>query len=156
MRKKGCFISKRKKKAQVGMSLKIGILSKNAEVRRHLRRIVGLDPAWETVGGADFDKAIAGSPLKRPPDVVIAEMSQIDADMIPLIAAIRIKFGDSKILAVSDQRDSRLVLRIIHAGANGFMISDRASEELTAAINSVVAGEFYLSPGIAGLVGRRP
>jgi len=137
------------------MSLKIRILSKNVEIRRHLKRMVGLNPHWKTVGGTDFDKAIAGSPLKRPPDVVIAEMSRLDADMIPLIAAIRIKFGDSKILAVSGQSDSRLVLRIIHAGANGFMISDRASEELSAAIKTVVAGGLYLSPGIAGLAGRR-
>ena len=136
------------------MSLKIRILSKNVEVRRHLRRMVGLNPAWKTVGGMDFDKAISGSPLKRLPDVVIVEMSRLDADVIPLIAAIRIKFGDSKILAVSDQPDSRLVLRIIHAGANGFMILDRASEELTAAVKTVVAGGLYLSPGIAGLAGR--
>jgi len=138
------------------MSLKIRILSKNAEVYNHLKRMVRLDPAWKTVGGMDFDKAIAGSPLKRPPDVVIADMSRLDADMIPLIAAIRIKFGDSKILAVSSQRDSRLVLRIIHAGANGFMILDRASEELDAAIKTVAAGGLYLSPGIAGLAGRHP
>jgi len=137
------------------MSLKIRILSKNVEVRRHLRRMVGLNPAWKTVGGMDFDKAISGSPLKRLPDVVIVEMSRLDADVIPLIAAIRIKFGDSKILVVSDQPDSRLVLRIIHSGANGFMISDRASEELSTAIKTVVAGGLYLSPGIAGLAGRR-
>ena len=137
------------------MSLKIRILSKNVEVRRHLRRMVGLNPAWKTVGGMDFDKAISGSPLKRLPDVVIVEMSRLDADVIPLIAASRIKFGDSKILVVSDQRDSRLVLRIIHSGANGFMISDRASEELRTAIKTVVAGGLYLSPGIAGLAGRR-
>ena len=138
------------------MSLKIWILSKNTEVRRHLKRMVGLNPAWKTVGGTDFDKAIAGSPLKGPPDVVIAEMIRFDVDMIPSIAAIRIKFGDSKILVVSDQDDSRLVLRIIHAGANGYMISDRISEELATAIKMVVAGGLYLSPGIAGLAGRRP
>jgi len=141
---------------QADMSLKIRILSKNVEVRRHLKRIIGLNPAWKTVGKMDVDKAIAGSPLKRPLDVVIAEMSRLDADVIPLIAAIRIKFGGSKILAVSSQRDSRLVLRVIHAGANGFMISDRALEELTAAIKTVAAGGLYLSPGIAGLAGRRP
>jgi len=32
----------------------------------------------------------------------------------------------------------------------------RASEELTAAIKTVTAGGLYLSPGIAGLGGRRP
>jgi DNA-binding NarL/FixJ family response regulator len=42
------------------------------------------------------------------------------------------------------------------AGANGYMITDRASEELAAAIKTVAAGGLYLSPGIAGLAGRRP
>ncbi len=137
------------------MSLKIRILSENAAAYRQLKRLVNLDPSWKTVRGADFDKALAGSPLKRPPDVVIAEINRLDATMIPLIAAIRIKFGDSKILAVSGHRDSRLVLRMIHAGANGFLIMDRASEELAAAIKTVAAGGIYLSPGIAGLAGRR-
>lgn len=138
------------------MSLKILILSDNVDVRCHLKRLVDPQPAWKVVGKMACDKAIAGSPLKRPPDVVIAEMSRLDASMIPLISAIRNKFGDSKILAVSGQRDSRLVLRMIHAGANGYLIMDRASEELAAAIKTVAAGGLYLSPGIAGLAGRHP
>jgi DNA-binding NarL/FixJ family response regulator len=42
------------------------------------------------------------------------------------------------------------------AGANGYLIMDRASEELATAIKTVAAGGLYLSPGIAGLVGRLP
>jgi two-component system NarL family response regulator len=137
------------------MSLKIRILSKNAEVRRHLKRLVDLDPNWKAVGGVDFDKLIAGSPLKHPPGIVIVEVSWLDAGLIPSIAAIRNKFGGSKILAVSDQRDTRLVLRMIHAGANGYMITERASEELAAAVKTIAAGKMFLSPGIAGLGGRR-
>jgi DNA-binding NarL/FixJ family response regulator len=138
------------------MALKIRILSQNAAVRRHLKHIIGFNPAWKTVGRLDFAKTMTGSPLNPPPGVVIAEMSRLGEDMISFMAAIHIKFGDSKILAVSNQLDSRLVLRIIHAGANGYMILDRTSEELTAAIETVVAGGLYLSPGIAGLEGRRP
>jgi len=47
------------------------------------------------------------------------------------------------------------VLRIIHAGANGFMITDRTPEELAAAIRTIAAGGVYLSPGIAGLEDSR-
>jgi DNA-binding NarL/FixJ family response regulator len=138
------------------MSLKIVILSDNADVRRQLKRIVGLDPAWKTAGTMACNKAIAGSPLKHHPDIVIAEISRLDMSIIPLVSSIRNKFGDSKILAVSSQRDSRLVLRMIHAGANGYLIMDRASEELAAAIQAVASGGIYISPGIAGLGGRRP
>ncbi len=138
------------------MPLKILILSDDADIRRHLKCLVDPQPAWKVVGEMACEKAIAGTPLKHPPDVVIAEMSRFDASLIPLISTIRNKFGDSKILAVSDQRDSRLVLRMIHAGANGYLIMDRASEELVAALKTIAAGGMYLSPGIAGLAGRRP
>jgi DNA-binding NarL/FixJ family response regulator len=138
------------------MSLKILILSDNVDGRRHFKRLIDAQPGWKVVGEMASEKAMAGSPLKPPPDVIIAEMSRLDASLIPLISKIRDKFGGFKILAVSDQRDSRLVLRVIHAGANGFMITDRASEELTAAIKTIVAGGMFLSPGIAGLEGRSP
>jgi len=36
------------------------------------------------------------------------------------------------------------------------MITHRAAEELAATIKTVAAGGMYLSPGIAGLKGRRP
>ncbi len=156
MRKKGVFVLKRGKETWAEMSLKIRILSDNVDVRRQLKRLIDPHPDWKVVGATACDKAMTGNPLKHPPDVVIAEVSRLDASVIPSISAISDKFVGSKILAVSDQRDSRLILRIIHAGTNGFMIKDRAAEELAAAIKTVAAGGLYLSPGIAGLTGRRP
>ena len=138
------------------MSLKILILSDDADVRRQLNCLIDPHPAWKVVGEMACDKAITGNPLKRPPDVVIAEMSEFDASTLPMISSIHDKFSGSKILALSGHQDSRLVLRMIHAGANGYLIMDRASEELAAAIQAVVSGGIYLSPGIAGLSGRRP
>jgi two-component system uhpT operon response regulator UhpA len=138
------------------MSLKIRILSNNADVRRQLKRLIDPHPDWKVVGATACDKAITGNPLKHPPDVVIAEMSRLDASMVPFIAAICNKSSGSKILALSRSQDSRLVLRTIHAGANGYLVMDRAAEELAAAIKTVASGGLYLSPGIAGLGGRRP
>jgi two-component system, NarL family, response regulator NreC len=138
------------------MSLKILVLSDEADVRRQLKRLIDPHPDWKVVGEMACDKAIAGNPLKRPPDVVIAEMSRLDASTIPFVAALRNKSSGSKILALSRCQDSRLVLRMIHAGANGYLIMDRAMDELAAAIKTVTAGGLYLSPGIAGLGGRRP
>jgi DNA-binding NarL/FixJ family response regulator len=147
---------KKEMDARIEMSLKILILGDDADIRRHLKCLVDPQPVWKVVGSMACEKAIAGSPLKHPPDVVIAELSRLDASMVPLISTIRDKFSGSKLLAVSAQQDSRLVLRIIHAGANGYMVTDRASEELAAAIKTITAGGMFLSPGIAGLEGRRP
>lgn len=156
MKESGLPISPKAKKKQTEMSLKILILSDNADVRRQLNRLITPSPAWKVIGAMACAKAIAKSHRKRSPDIVISEMSRLDESLILLMSSIRDKFSGAKILAVSSQPDSSLVLRMIHAGANGYLILDRASEEMTAAIQKVASGGIYLSPGIAGLTGRRP
>jgi DNA-binding NarL/FixJ family response regulator len=138
------------------MSHSILILGDGSESSRCLKLLIEALPGWSVAGEMTCENAVAGSPLRPMPDVVIAEMDRLDASMMPLISAIRDKFGGSKLLAVSAQRDSRLVLRMIHAGANGFMITDHAPEELAGAIRTIAAGGMFLSPGIAGLEGRHP
>ena len=137
------------------MSHGILLLGDGSEAGRCLKLLIEALPGWRVIGEMTCENAVAGSPLRPTPDVVIAELNQLDAGLIPLIAAVRDAFGGSKLLAVSAQQDSRLVLRIIHAGANGFMITDRAPEELAAAIRTIAAGGMFLSPGIAGLEGRQ-
>jgi DNA-binding NarL/FixJ family response regulator len=127
------------------MSHSILLLCDGSEVGRCLRRLIEAQPGWSIAGEMRCENAVAGSPLEPMPDIVIAELNQLDAGLIAVITAVRGAFGGSKLLAVSDHRDSRLVLRIIHAGANGFMITDRAPEELASAIRTIAAGE-----------GRRP
>ena len=155
MSEKGVLSQNGGKEMWTEMSLKILILSDNADVRRLLKRLIDPHPAWKVVGTMACDKALDESQRKCTPDIAIIEMNRLDASMIRLISAIREKLGGSKILAVSSQRDSRLVLRMIHSGAIGYLIMERASEELAAAIKMIAAGGIYLSPGIAGLTGRR-
>ena len=48
--------------------------------------------------------------------------------------------------------DSRYVLRALNAGASGYMLKDRAYEELAKAISVIASNKTYISPGIAGIV----
>jgi DNA-binding NarL/FixJ family response regulator len=51
--------------------------------------------------------------------------------------------------------ESRFVLGILDAGASGYLLKDAAFEELSVAIKSVLKGQIYLSPAIAGVVVER-
>ena len=55
-------------------------------------------------------------------------------------------------LVVSFYSDNRFVLRMLYAGASGYMLEDYAYEELALAIRTVVSNHMYVSPGIAGIV----
>jgi DNA-binding NarL/FixJ family response regulator len=54
-----------------------------------------------------------------------------------------------RILAVSRQLEEIYAERALRAGASGYWMKTGTREELTRAIDTVLAGELYVSPGIA-------
>src|SRR5918996_451583 len=53
---------------------------------------------------------------------------------------------------MSMHSNSHFVLGALHAGAAGYLLKDAAFEELLVAVKSVLKGQIYLSPAIAGVV----
>ena len=67
-----------------------------------------------------------------------------------------------KILLLAEHHNSRFVLQALYSGVTGYLMLDRAAEDIGDAIRTVAANRTYLSPGIAGIrpqprgVGRNP
>lgn len=55
---------------------------------------------------------------------------------------------DIKIIALSMHSNKQLVMEMLKAGASGYLLKDCAFNELSDAIESVMNGHIYLSPGI--------
>jgi two-component system NarL family response regulator len=56
------------------------------------------------------------------------------------------------VVALSAYADKRYVLAMLEAGAQAFVVKAGAAEDLLKAIRSVVSGQSYLSPRVAGSV----
>ncbi|MCE5250021.1 response regulator transcription factor [bacterium] len=85
------------------------------------------------------------------PDVIV-----IDSDLVDLIGNHQLsqcimKTPDIKMIVASFYSDSRFVIRMLHAGASGYILKDCAQEELVTAIRKVLANHTYISSGIAGI-----
>ena len=85
-----------------------------------------------------------------------ADVIVIDADLVELsgdhqLSRCIIGMPDVKVLVVSFHSDSRFVIRMLHAGASGYMLKDHAYEELAPAIRTIISNKTYISPGIAGI-----
>ena len=57
-----------------------------------------------------------------------------------------------KIIALSMHSDQRFVIKMLKAGARGYLLKQAAFDELVRAMHLVVAGKAYLSPQIIGPV----
>jgi len=65
---------------------------------------------------------------------------------------IKSELPEVKVLALSVHAKREFVLDMVKAGASGYMLKECVLDDLIRAINTVVAGQSYLSPQIASIV----
>lgn len=111
-----------------------------------IRGLAGSDLAWDVY---DVDEAlkVAG---RECPDLMLLSHGLMGGRVAVTIRSIAERASGARILVLSNHNDSRLALRAVEAGASGYLLADRAYEELADAVRTVMAGRTYLSPGIAG------
>jgi len=58
----------------------------------------------------------------------------------------------ARVIALSMHSDRRFIEGMFKAGAAGYLLKDAAFEELVRAVRTVVSGQTYLCPSVAGTV----
>jgi DNA-binding NarL/FixJ family response regulator len=86
---------------------------------------------------------------KHQPDLLVIEPFFGNHDGIFLLKELSARFSRTRILAVSRQPEEIYAERALRAGALGYWMKTGTREELIRAIDTVLAGELYVSPRIA-------
>lgn len=81
----------------------------------------------------------------RPWDLILLDILMPDLNIIDVIKHVRAKYAEVPILILTAVQETEYAVRTIAAGANGYITKHHASEELIAAVRTVLAGETYLS-----------
>jgi two-component system response regulator DevR len=99
---------------------------------------------------ADF-RTPMGAPLASPrPHVVVLDIDGQSADAVELIRACLDASPGVHICVLSMQVSADAMQRCISAGAGGYVVKDVQPAELIRAVKSIVAGDSYVDPRIAG------
>ena len=102
------------------------------------------------VSGLATDRATMSQLVeKHQPDLLVVEPFFGHHDGIFLLKEVAARFPSTRILAVSRQPEEIYAERALRAGASGYWMKTGRREELIRAINTVLAGELYVSSGIA-------
>jgi DNA-binding NarL/FixJ family response regulator len=86
---------------------------------------------------------------RNKPDLLLLDLSMPRLSGISVMRDIKSQFPGVKILALTIHESDQYVLEAFEAGADGYCIKDAGRNELMVAIDSVLEGKTYISPGIA-------
>lgn len=124
---------------------------KSVVVRNTIRDVIdSLSDVKHFWDAHNDDEAFAFIRQQHPNVVLISQDYEIP-DLLNTIRTIIEVAPQTRVLVVSMHNDSRFALRVIEAGASGYLLQDRLFEELENAVRTVISQHTYLSPGVAGI-----
>jgi two-component system response regulator NreC len=113
--------------------------------------IVGSDKRYHICGGAHGFFDARELIRKHQPDILLIEPFLEDRDGILWIKELAKDYPHTRILIVSRQSERIYAERALQAGAAGYWMKNGSVEELLRAVETVLAGEIYVSPIIHSL-----
>jgi two-component system response regulator NreC len=136
------------------MSVRIILAEDHRITREGLVNLLKERSDMEVVGEAENGREAVRLASELSPDLVIMDVTMPDLNGIDATRIITSGSNNTKVIALSMYSDKQFVQGMIQAGASGYLLKDCAFEELVSAIQAVIQGDTYLSPGIAGIVVR--
>lgn len=129
--------------------IKILIVDDHPVVRKGLQSCLAAKDNLKIVGEASAGADAIKLAKEQQPDIVLVDMQMPGMDGLALTEALKKEAPAVKVLILSMQGQRDAVLRIIRAGARGYVLKDAPTDELVRAIETVYGGEAYFSGPVA-------
>ncbi|MBI3459867.1 response regulator transcription factor [Candidatus Acetothermia bacterium] len=118
-------------------------------VRQGLKQILAGESDVKIVGEAQNTQEIFKLIGTQPWDIVILDLSMPDRGGLEVLNDLHRDFPQLPILILSMHPEDQFAVRVLKAGASGYMTKDSAPEELVNAIRKILAGHKYISSALA-------
>jgi two-component system nitrate/nitrite response regulator NarL len=129
--------------------IKVLIVDDHPVVRKGLHSCLANREHLKVVGeAADGAEAIL-KVTELLPDIVLMDIGMPGMDGLAVTEKLHKESPQTKVLVLSVHSTREYVLRIIKAGARGYVLKDAPTEELVKAIEVVYAGDAFFSPSVA-------
>ncbi len=124
---------------------KIVVVDDDPMFRERLVELINRAESLEVRGQAD--NAVDALALVQgvDPDLLVLDLTLRGSSGLRLIKRIRVLGLKVAILAVSAHDEALCAQRVLHAGAGGYFMKIRGSDEILIAIRKVLAGQIYIS-----------
>jgi len=128
------------------------IVDDHPMVRDGLIRLISRHGDLVCCGEAGSVSEAMSAAATQKPDLVILDLRLKGGDGLDLIKSLLAQFPNLRILILSQYEAPLYAERALRAGALGYVVKEQAAEEILGAIRTVLAGEVYLTRGMAALL----
>jgi DNA-binding NarL/FixJ family response regulator len=129
-------------------TIRVLVADDQALMRTGFRMILDAESDIEVVGEA-IDGADAIRQFERlHPDVIVMDVRMPTMDGIEATRRLSDADPPARVLILTTFDLDEYVYEALRAGASGFLLKDRPSEELAAAVRVIAAGEALLAPSV--------
>jgi NarL family two-component system response regulator LiaR len=123
-------------------------------VRRGLATFLLVFDDFKLVGEAENGANAIQICAEVLPDVILMDMVMPEMDGASATRAIRQKFPQVQVLALTSFKEGELIKSALEAGAIGYVLKDISADDLARAIRAAHAGRATLSPDVAQVIVR--
>ena len=134
------------------MKIKTLLALKQKIMRDGLRALLEKYDEFEVAAEADSGESMVVLTGEYKPDVVVMDTALPGLDGVKATRRIIAKVPGARVIALTADLEKSSVAEMLKAGTSGYVLKERAFEELVDAIREVVTGNIYLSPPLINLV----
>lgn len=109
-----------------------------------------LEPKYAVVGTVEDGRALVEAAIRLSPDLIILDITMPILNGIDAAREIRKHVPLVKLLFVTMHTSPTYLQAALEAGANGYAVKSSGRSEILAAVESVLGGSRYVTPGVGG------
>jgi DNA-binding NarL/FixJ family response regulator len=86
------------------------------------------------------------------PDLILMDITMGDTNGIQTTRLVKEKYPGIKVLVLSMHSESAYIVKMLEAGASGYLLKDAGSTEMINAIKTVASGDTYYSSQVSSIL----
>ena len=126
--------------------IKVVLADDHAVVRAGVKAVLGSAKDIQVIGEASNGRDAVAMVERLNPDVIVMDLSMGEMDGITATKEMVANETKTKILILTMHAEDAYLVKVLEAGASGYLVKSAADRELVDAVRAVAHGDMYMQP----------
>ncbi len=132
--------------------IKVILCDDHPIVREGLKLLILGLGNYEVIDDVESGEALMRSIKNEQPEIVVLDVSLPGRSGLEVLKSLKAMYPEVKVLILSMYPEDQFALRMIKAGASGYLHKDSKPEILKEALYKISKGEEYMSPAVTKIL----